>query len=166
MQENYFQGTKDSPAHISIGGILLNEKGEVACHYFEKFFHYGTEATDFYLLMRETLEPNETIEDCLIRGFQEEFGAEDPIKRFIGSIVCKAPKGDFTIEKTTLYFLCDLVSIDESKRKEDDPERGSEIHWMGLEDVMPRMKEQALRLGRKDVDESSILEKVRMLRLP
>jgi len=160
MQENYFQGTKESPAHISIGGVLRNDKGEIACHYFEKFTHFGKEANDFYLLMRETIEPNESLETCLMRGFQEEFGAQAKIVQFIGSIVCTAPKGDFEIEKTTLYFLCDLISIEESKRKDDDPERGSEIRWMRPEDVIPKMREQAIRLRRKDVDESSILEKL------
>lgn len=160
MQENYFQGTKDSPAHISIGGVLQNENGEIACHYFDKFLHYGKEAHDFYLLMRETIEPNESIETCLMRGFQEEFGAEATLEKFLGSIVCQAPKGDFEIEKTTLYFLCKLVSIEESQRKDGDPERGSEIRWMRPEDVIPKMKEQAIRLGRMDVDESQVLEKL------
>ena len=160
MQENYFQGTKESPGHISIGGVLQNDKGEVDCHYFETFPHFGKEANDFYLLMRETIEPNESIETCLMRGFQEEFGAEATIQKFLGSIVCQASKADFEIEKTTLYFLCDLVSIEESRRKEGDPERGSEIRWVKPEDVIPRMREQAVRLDRKDIDESSILEKL------
>lgn len=160
MQENYFQGSKEAPAHISIGGVLQNDKGEIACHYFEKFSHFGKEANDFYLLMRETIEPNESIEICLKRGFQEEFGAEATIKKFLGSIVCQAPKADFEIQKTTLYFLCDLVSIEESRRKDGDPERGSEIRWVKPEEIIPKMKEQAIRLGRKDIDESSILERL------
>jgi hypothetical protein len=160
MHKNYFQGTKESPAHISIGGVLQNDKGEIACHYFETFTHFGKEINDFYLLMRETIEPNESIERCLLRGFQEEFGAEATIDRFLGSIVCQASKEDFEMEKTTLYFLCHLVSIEESKRKDGDPERGSEIRWVKPQNVIPRMKEQAMRLGRKDIDESSILEKL------
>jgi hypothetical protein len=160
MQKNYFQGTKDSPAHISIGGVLRNDKGEIACHYFERFTHFGKEVNGIYILMRETIEPGETIEFCLMRGFQEEFGAEAKLVRFLGPIVCSAAKEDFYLEKTTLYFLCDLVSIDESKRLDGDPESESEIRWMNPEDLIPKMREQAARLGREDIDESSVLEKL------
>lgn len=162
MQKNYFQGTRESPTHLSIGGVLQNEKGEIACHYFKHLVVDGKEGADFYVLMRETIEPNEPIESCLMRGFQEEFGAEVRLEKFLGSIVCQVQKEGFSKEKTTLYFLCSLISIEESRRKDGDPERGSEVRWMTLEDIIPKMKEQAIRLDRMDIDESKILEKLRV----
>lgn len=154
--KNYFQGTEESPAHISVGAVLRNNAGEIACHYFDNFNLFK----DFYLLMRETIEPNESIETCLMRGLQEEFGAVATLNRYVGSIVSHFPINDVMIQKTTLYFLCDLVSIEESSRAEGDPEAGSEIRWVNPEAIIPKLKEQGIRLGREDLDESSILERL------
>jgi hypothetical protein len=64
------------------------------------------------------------------------------------------------MEKTTLYFLCDFVSIDPSKRSTNDPESVSEIRWMKPQDLVIKMKEQGRRSGREDIDESKVLEKL------
>jgi len=157
---NPFQRSKEFPYHISVGAVLVNEKGEVACHYFEHFAHFGAEANDFYILMRETLEPEESLETCLARGLQEEFGAKAEMKHFLGSIVCQIPEEDFIMNKTTLYFLCNLISIEASARKVGDPEGSSEIRWVKPNELIQKMKEQGVRIGRSDVDESSVLEKL------
>lgn len=155
---NYFQGTAESPFHISIGAIVLNEAGKVCCHYFKKFEHkdMGT-FEDFYLLMRETIEPGETIEGCLARGLKEELGVVANIRSYAGSIVSRFKSGDAMIEKTTLYFLCDLVSQNESDRSANDPESGSEIRWMDRNELAGKMEEQGMRFGREDMDESKVL---------
>lgn len=160
---NHFQRSKEYPYHISIGAIVVNKNKEVCCHYFKSLSvpDFGN-FEDFYILMRETIEPNETIEECLARGLTEEFGATASIKHYIGSIVSKFPlsKDGPIVEKTTLYFLCDLISQDDSERRKDDLESGSLIKWMNLQDLISKMKEQRLRLHREDADESSILEKI------
>ena len=79
MSTNYFQSSQEFPFHISVGAVLRNKQGEIACHYFDTFSHLGESAEDFYILMRETIEPNETIEKALARGLKEEFGAEAQI---------------------------------------------------------------------------------------
>jgi len=119
---------------------------------------------DLYILLRETIEPNETIEQCLKRGLEEEFGAQGNLKSYLGSIVTHFPfvKDGPIVEKTTLYFLCELISIDESKRKKDDPESSSEIKWLDPSFLILKMKEQRTRFKREDVDESVILERVRI----
>lgn len=161
MTSNYFQGTIQNPYHISIGAVVRNDRGEICCHYFEHFSHAGFGAFEhFYLLMRETIEPGETIEDCLSRGLREEFGIQAKLRSYIGSIVSHFPREHTEIEKTTLYFLCDLVSFDESQRKADDPEAGSAIVWLPLSALILKMKEQGARIGREDVDESAILERL------
>jgi len=161
--KNYFQGSMQNPYHISIGAVVMNDNNEVCCHYFRTFSHpaMGT-FDDFYLLMRETIEPDETIERCLARGLKEEFGIQATLHSFIGSIVSRflIPKTHITMEKTTLYFLCDFVDMDLSKRASNDPESVSEIRWMKPQDLRIKMIEQGKRSGREDIDESKILEKL------
>jgi len=166
---NYFQGTKNSPYHISIGAVVRNTEGKICCHYFNELT-YSTIGTlsNLYLLMRETIEPNEKIEECLARGLMEEFGMKASLNSFVGSIVSHFPvmvdslDTGVVMEKNTLYFLCDFVSIDESHRnsEEGDIEAKSEIKWMDPEDLIIKMKEQGKRLGREDADESSVIERV------
>lgn len=162
MNNNYFQGKEENPYHISVGAAVRNQEGKICCHYFEKFLHKdATELHNFYILMRETIEPNETIEQTLARGLMEEFGMEATLNRYLGSLTSYFPKKDTAIEKTTLYFLCDFVSIDETKRKIDDPESHSAITWIHPEELMIKMKEQGARLRRGlNLDESSILERL------
>lgn len=127
---NHFQRSKEYPFHVSIGAIVIDKDKKVACHYFKELDIPALgKAEDLYLLMRETIEPGESIEQCLARGLQEEFGAKASMRHYIGSIVSRfsLAKEGSTVEKTTLYFLCDLVSFDPSRRKDGDPERGSEI---------------------------------------
>lgn len=161
--KNYFQGTLEHPYHVSIGGVVRNKEGKICCHYFDSLTHksIGT-MEDFILLMRETIEPSETIEECLARGLMEEFGVVANLNTYIGSIVSKfgIPESNILMQKTTLYFLCDFVSIDESKRKEDDLEAKSVVKWFSPEEIIFKMKEQVKRLNREDVDESLIIERV------
>lgn len=160
MNQNYFQGTLEHPYHISIGAVVKNEEGKICCHYFDTLTIRGSVFEDFYLLMRETIEPNESIEICLHRGLMEEFGMKANLKTYIGSIVSKfeVRETGIFIEKTTLYFLCDFVSIDQSLRKTDDVEAKSEIQWVDPEVLIVHMREQRERLGREDIDESAIIE--------
>lgn len=159
---NYFQGSKESPYHISIGAVLRNAEGKIATHYFEHFIHPGFgEAHDFHILMRETIEPGESLETVLSRGLMEEFGATATLHSYIGSIVSHFPKEEITIEKTTLYFLCDLISIDPSLRSTEDAENASEIQWSKPSYLIDKMKEQGSRIGREDIDESKILQALR-----
>lgn len=160
MSSNYFQGTPKNPYHISIGAVVMNDKGLVCCHYFEKITHQKVWFENFYILMRETPEPHETIEVALKRGLMEEFGMEASLEKYIGSIVAHFPKEGVMVEKTTLYFLCNFISIDETKRKVDDIEATSQILWLDPLDLIVKMKEQGVRLQRKDIDESSILERL------
>lgn len=162
MNQNYFQGTPDNPYHISVGAVVRNNEGKVCCHYFDSLTvkSIGT-LENFYLLMRETIEPNETIEQCLSRGLMEEFGITATLNKYVGSIVSnfRVKDTDVFIEKTTLYFLCDFVSIDESRRNKDDLEAASQIQWLDPSDLISKMKEQGKRLDREDADESVILER-------
>lgn len=160
----YFQGNADHPYHISVGAVLQNDRGEVCCNYYKSpQAGYWKECgmSDFYTLMRETLEPGESLESALERGLQEEFGAKGECLTYIGSIQGTFMHRGVSVEKTTLYFLTKLVSQDVITRRKEDAEEGSSIEWHTLDFLIPKMQEQTKRFGRTDVDESAVLERVR-----
>ncbi len=163
---NYFQNKKDHPQHISVGAVVVNSKGEIMAHYFSERLSHGywpdLGLKDFYILMRETLNPNETLEQALHRGLMEEFGVEAEIVDYIGSqcTSVNSAKHGWKIDKTTLYFLCKFISQDVSKRSKEDIEGETDIEWRTKEFLISKMKDQAKKYGRGDLDESSILEKI------
>ena len=160
---NYFQGSKDHPQHLSVGAILMNAKGEICCHHiFAKDLegHAGLEGLDdFYILMRETIEMGEGLEDAVHRGLQEEFGATAEIVDYVGSIKGSFLYANTGIEKTTLYFLCKLIDQDETRRT-GDIESKTTLEWQTPAFLIPRMQEQSQRLGRTDIDESLVLKRI------
>ena len=85
MKRNIFQASKEFPFHISVGAIMTDNSGCICCHYYKKSdLPIESEGkSDLYLLMRETLLPNETIENAVARGLQEEFGAKGDIKAYL-----------------------------------------------------------------------------------
>lgn len=154
--------TSEDPYHISIGGIVPNSKGEILTHYFEShYFENNGMALDFYILMRESLENGETLEECLTRGFMEEFGATVQIKSYIGSIISNFYRaGDVLVQKTTLYFLCDLVELNPDLREKGEVEADSETRWVNKKDLIEKMSEQGKRTERNDLDESEVLKRI------
>jgi hypothetical protein len=164
MPDRLFKASVENPYHLSVGAVLMNEKGEVCTHYFDEI---GGEVdgkfrkfTDFYLLMRETLKDGETLEDAVARGLMEEFGATGKINRYLGSLVSSWTIEQSNIQKTTVYFLVDFVSIDESKREKDDPEAQSTITWLPKDKLLKKMRGQKERLGNDSLDETEILDRV------
>lgn len=166
---NYFQGNSSHPQHVSVGAVLVNDKNEVCCHHFDskKFDFKGywkdENIEDFYILMRETVESGETLEAALRRGLLEEFGAEAELVDYIGSIQSHFKSKGVEIEKTTLYFLCKLISQDLNKRSAGDVEFESQVEWRSADFLIPKMKEQSARYGRTDIDESQILKRLKTL---
>jgi hypothetical protein len=125
--KNYFQRSKEQPYHISVGAVLTNNNNEVCIQYLKDFYHPAVGSlSDFYSLMRETIEPNETIEQALHRGLLEEFGAVAELKSFLGSIVAMTPQEDYIFQKNTLYFHLKLISIDPKKRSHEDKKINAE----------------------------------------
>ncbi|HEY1074592.1 MAG TPA: NUDIX domain-containing protein [Patescibacteria group bacterium] len=148
--DNYFRGDPEHPSHLSVGAVLLSGD-KICCHHFQ--------FADFYILMRETVEPNETFEQALTRGLLDEFGARAKVRAYVGSLKTYYELDDKTVEKTTLYFLCELESRSEAWRKYDDHEKDSTIECHPISFLIPKMKEQAQRLNRTHLDESYILER-------
>ena len=165
---NYFQGNSKHPQHISVGAVVLNDKNKICCHHFDsktfdfKGYWKDQHLEDFYILMRKTVELGETLENTLYRGLMEEFGIEAKLVDYVGSIQSHFKNKGVEIEKTTLYFLCKLKTQDLSKRSSGDVEFESQVVWRGADFLIPKMKEQSKKYGRTDVDESAILERLRL----
>ncbi len=153
----FFKSNVFLPYHISVGAVLFNDQGSIACHHFiDKFGE-----KDLYILMRESMENGETPMDTLHRGLMEEFGATAEPLGFLGALSGDVPGEGVTFEKTTLYIACRLKKFDPSLREADDPEGDSTIEWLSYDALIAIMKAQGKKFGRIDLDESRILERAK-----
>ena len=155
---NLFQHSPGNPFHISVGALLVNEKGEILVHKaraadMDPAYRYKLSGLEeAYILMRESLENGETLEQGVARGLQEEFGVEGNIERYLGSLQFEVEG----FEKTTLFFQVSFVK--QGKRLAGDAEGFTEVVWMEPEALAICMRNQGAQTTRKDLDESKIVE--------
>ena len=163
MSKSLFKSTQESPYHLSVGAVFHDGKGKVSCHYFKEFFisDENTTYSDFRILMRETIEADESLEQAVLRGIKEEFGSTGEIERFIGTLVTYFPRGDIWVEKTTVYFLIRLKERGIFERSFEDEENASTIEWQPIDFLITSMEEQGKRFKRTDLDESEILRRAK-----
>lgn len=159
---NIYQFTKNWPAHLSVGCVLLNQKNEVALLHFAADTKYGKMfGREFYLLMRETIEGDESLKTAVNRGLMEEMGARGYIVAFLGSVqsdIHEELAGGLAMRKTTLYHLASLEEIDDSKRKPNDEEKDANIVWLSLGKARRVFEAQAAhRPDRHDINESVVI---------
>ena len=158
-----YQHTKDLPFHISVGAVLVDKEGRICTHAFAKdtlsprIQQIVGDRTELYLLMRESLEAGETLEQAVVRGIREEFGAEGVVKKYLGSITGPAfdTRSDVSFEKNTPYFEVSLTSLGD--RPKDDAESHSTLRWMEPQELRAAMALQASPF-RNDLDESKIID--------
>lgn len=158
--ENYYQGTTKYPAHLSVGAVLLNDKQEVCTLHFNTIsLPQYAHLSDFNILMRETIELGETLEQALARGLKEEFGAEGTIEAYLGSRKTIFEKEGVQVEKTTLFFLVQCKTFDPKKSQRDDVESEAEIVWVPFPTLKAKMRAQFERLHEEDINEAEMLER-------
>lgn len=152
--QSFFKAKENQAYHLSVGAVLFDERGYVACHHFKTVF--GIE--NIYILMRETMENDESVFMTLERGLQEEFGAKATPVAFLGGLKGFLPDDKLPFEKTTLYIACQLIAWDESLRDPNDREAMSAIVWMPPEKLIALMQKQGKRYkNRVDIDESEMV---------
>ncbi|MBP6868921.1 MAG: NUDIX domain-containing protein [Candidatus Pacebacteria bacterium] len=156
------QHSERNPFHISVGAVVVNSEGNIMVHTLSAD-SVPKDIADVlggldtaYILMRESVEDNESLEEAVLRGIQEEFGVEGTIRRYLGSTqsVLPARYGDF--EKTTLYF--EVTFSSQAERVVHDWESTTLLEWHDPEFLITKMKEQGQATSRGDLDESKIIE--------
>jgi hypothetical protein len=152
----FFQASQQQPYHLSIGAVLFDQNGRIACHHFHEIFGHK----DIYILMRESMEDNESPLITLHRGLKEEFGATAQPVTFLGSLSGYLPDPRLPFEKTTLYIACELIQWNPENRDLTDPEAGSTIEWLEPATLIALMQRQGIRFQhRADADESEMIKR-------
>jgi ADP-ribose pyrophosphatase YjhB (NUDIX family) len=157
-----FGWSKENPFHVSVGAVLQREDGKVCCHRFGDVPVNPIRPHNVYLLMRETIEANESLEAALARGLMEEFGAVGKPVRFLGTLLTKhrETEADVEVEKATLYVLCELISQNIADRHPDDEERASVLEWLEVPDLIAKIEKHHELLQRDDLYEVPILNRL------
>lgn len=150
---NYLQGTKESPYHISVGAVVVDSKNRVLVEYFE---NHGV-FSNVYSLMRKTVQPDETLQQTLVRGLKEELNIEGELTSYIGSKVTNEDwfEDDPTpIQKTTLYFL---VNVHDNNTNVTE-----NTYWIEIDELIAKYEDQAKRIPHTDFHEADILKRARV----
>lgn len=159
-KENIFRASEEYPYHLSVGAVVVNDKNEILCHHFEQLDIHGVIVKDLYILMRESLEPNESLEQTVSRGLQEECGVKGEIISFLGTLVTQHRDTGFLVNKSTLYFLVKCTEFKPENRLKNDPESGSVLKFYDKNFLIDKMNGQGKDLDRTDLDESEIIKLV------
>lgn len=154
-QRDFFRASSDQPYHLSIGAVLFDQKGRIACHHFKEILGHK----DIYILMRETMEAEETPLMTLARGLMEEFAAVAQPIAFLGCLSGPSIEKELSYEKTTLYFACQLTDWSPKLRNLQDTEGTSIIEWIEPDQLIALMERQGKRFNRVDADESEVIKR-------
>src|SRR3990167_762560 len=156
-EKPFFRADAKTPYHLSIGAVLFDSSGRIACQHFEEVFGYK----DIYILMRETMENDETPLETLDRGLKEEFAATARAIAFLGCLSGFLRDPAFSFDKTTLYIACQLIDWKPSERDPKDSEAKSHIEWFHPDELISIMERQGKRFQRIDADESEMIKRAR-----
>jgi 8-oxo-dGTP pyrophosphatase MutT (NUDIX family) len=156
IEKPFFQASHHQPYHLSVGAVLFDDEGRIACHHFKEIGGFK----DVYILMRESMEDGETPLETLHRGLKEEFGATAEPVAFLGSLCGYLPDFRLSFEKTTLYIACRLTLWNPEERDLSDPEGSSTIEWIEPGALIAIMQQQGPRFfHRVDADESEMISR-------
>src|SRR5215469_15538580 len=134
-------GNKTNPYHLSVG-IIVQKENKIAIL---------KKTDDSYKIPSETMYRDESIEQCINRGMQEELGMTGEIKRYVGSLISSFYRLDGTkIEKTTIYFLA--TYLQDTERMPEPDEIDDTILFFSLD--------EAIKVLEKHGDEGNLVKKL------
>ena len=134
-------GNKTNPYHLSVG-IIVQKEDKIAIL---------QKTDDSYKIPSETIYRDESIEQCINRGMQEELGITGEIKRYLGSLMSSFCRPDGTkIEKTTIYFLA--TYLQDIERKPEPDEIDDKIFFFSFD--------EAIKVLEKHGDEGNLVKKL------
>lgn len=126
------RGDSNNPYHLSIGTVVTDEE-KIAL---------VKKPSGIYTLPRETVYSDESIEDALNRGIEEELGVLVNIIKFLGTQITYFDRPDGTsVEKTTIYFLANKTG--ETSKNQAEDELDDAIEWFESNEAIKILKEQS-----------------------
>lgn len=158
---NYFRSTKQRPFHLSVGGVIYNDKCELLTRHFSV---YKGRKVNVFLFPTETIEPGEMLEQALRRGLMEEVGTRADIKGFLGTLVGFAKSKDKVFEKTVIYFLAELKEIVSPLCPDEDGV--STVEWHTPEFLLEQTKYLPQDMIHSVLNESSIIKSAQKVLSP
>ena len=164
MNKFYKYRLPDKPFHISVGAVLFNDEYQICLHHFykqrmPKHLHFLLDYLDeTHHLMRESLEGNEPLQDAVLRGIREEFGALGIVEQYLGAKIdeIQQPDGQ-TFEKLTIYHAVRLVEL--KAREASDAESKTDVEWHSPKEVLKIYDIQCQKTQRPELDERIIIQR-------
>lgn len=164
MNDFYKYQIPQNPFHISVGAVLFNENYEICMHHFFKknvpeHLHFLIDNMDeCYHLMRESLEGNEPLQDAVLRGIKEEFGAVGIVEKYLGAKIDLIKEPDDTdFEKLTIYHAVRLKDLRE--RTDKEVEGNTKLEWFKPQVVLDIYTNQVSKTDRPELDERIVIER-------
>lgn len=125
------RGDKNNPFHLSIGTVCTHENKVALIK----------KADSTYTLPRETMYSEESLEEALLRGIEEELGIKAKVVRYIGCLITHFNRPDGSdIEKTTIYFLSERTG--DSTKSQAEDETADTIEWFEKDTCIKLLEEQ------------------------
>jgi len=154
-----FKATSLNPYHLSVGIVLIDSEEKIVCHYWKEKNDYKY----FYSLIHETVEEDESLEEAISRGLDEELGAVYENLIYIGSRVSsdvwKFDHKPVEVEKTVVYFKANLVSYN-LDQKSEDWESDSEVLHVEKQTLIQKFEKQYAKFHLERFNEAEILKRI------
>ncbi len=100
MSKDYYHSEAHRPFHLSVGLVIVNDKGEFLSKHFSDF---RGQYENLYLFPTETVEKDESLEQTLSRALIEEVGIQALPIGSIGSIVGTIPRHGHAVQRKQPY---------------------------------------------------------------
>lgn len=119
MPPDVFRSTASRPYHLSCGAVIFDNKGRILAEHYRQLSYDRSSRifANVYRLLTETMEPGESPEACVARGAREELGVTINVLGFLGSQSNLITIAGEKVEKTTIYFCCQLAGLESETNK-------------------------------------------------